>query len=532
MTISRKLYLNFAAAFGLIVLLGISTWYSVTNLSGLLHTAVTSTAYKLKLAGHMSTQTAEMLAAARGMEVRAFMKDMPAVDQYKREFEESNAKVAETLDEIDPLLALTDSRLLVAQMKATNKQLSEANAEVYALASKDDANGAAKMYKQKFLPVQTDLKAGTDRLVAAQDELLKSALASAESSTTTSRWITGATMLLSLFVGGFVILAVLRINQSLRESVRALGESVGQVAAAATQIASTSQSLAQGASEQAATIEETSAASSEINSMAHRNTENSRTTAEMMIWSQGRFAETSQSLQQMVVAMDGISTSGQKISKIIKAIDEIAFQTNILALNAAVEAARAGEAGMGFAVVADEVRNLAQRCARAAKDTADLIEDAITKSDGGKIQVDHVAKAFKIVATESAKMKELVDEINVGSIEQARGVDQMSRSITQIEQVTQNSAANAEEGAAAAEQLSAQSRTMQDVVERLASMIGGHAGSAQFQIIPVRATAPRSRVISRIKSTVRFPAATVTTRPAFASSDRSGFPLDDDFKEF
>jgi methyl-accepting chemotaxis protein len=214
--------------------------------------------------------------------------------------------------------------------------------------------------------------------------------------------------------------------------------------------------LAQGASEQTATIEETSSASVEINSMARRTTENSRTSAEMVIHSQQSFEAANQSLTEMVGAMDAINASSQKISKIIKVIDEIAFQTNILALNAAVEAARAGDAGMGFAVVADEVRNLAQRCAQAAKDTADLIEESIQRSDGGRIKVDQVAMAIRVVTEESAKIKVLVDEINLGSVEQSGGIDQISRAIAQIEQVTQSSAANAEQSASAAEQLNAQ----------------------------------------------------------------------------
>src|SRR5579862_6160682 len=129
----------------------------------------------------------------------------------------------------------------------------------------------------------------------------------------------------------------------------------------------------------------------------------------------------------MVVAMGEINTQSGKISKIIKVIDENAFQTNILTLNAAVEAARAGEAGMGFAVVADEVRNLAQRCAQAAKDTAELIEESIAKSNGGQATVDQVATAIRSITVESAKVKTLVDEVNLGSQEQARGIEQISK---------------------------------------------------------------------------------------------------------
>jgi methyl-accepting chemotaxis protein/methyl-accepting chemotaxis protein-1 (serine sensor receptor) len=263
----------------------------------------------------------------------------------------------------------------------------------------------------------------------------------------------------------------------LRGSVLELSESAVQIASAAGQLAASSQTMAQGSSEQAATIEETSSATAQINSMAQRTKESSRSAAEMMGRSQLSFQTTNRQLTEMVGAMQEINASSQRISKIIKVIDEIAFQTNILALNAAVEAARAGEAGMGFAVVADEVRNLAQRCAQAAKDTADLIEESITRSTGGRAKVDQVALAIREITTESAKIKLIVDEINAGSVEQSTGIDQISRAISQMEQVTQGTASSAEQGAAAAEQLNSQAVTMKDVVGRITSMVDGEGHS-------------------------------------------------------
>ncbi|MBI4903671.1 MAG: hypothetical protein HY820_08550 [Acidobacteria bacterium] len=262
---------------------------------------------------------------------------------------------------------------------------------------------------------------------------------------------------------------VKRMTQAIDE----LGEGASQVACAATQISASAQSLAQGASEQAASIEEISASGEEINSMTRTSSDNLRLAADLVTASQQKFVQTNHALDQSVIAMGEISTQSDKISDIIKTIDEIAFQTNILALNAAVEAVRAGEAGKGFAVVADEVRNLAQRCAQAAKDTATLIEESIAKSNDGKVKVNQVAMAIRSITAESAKLKMLVDEANLGSQEQARGIEQIGNAISEMEQVTQNNAANAEQSASAAEELNVQSETLKDIVERLKAMVGG-----------------------------------------------------------
>src|SRR5260370_26872262 len=269
---------------------------------------------------------------------------------------------------------------------------------------------------------------------------------------------------------------VRQINRALRQTVTELSEGSEQVSSAAAQVSSSSQSLAQGSSEQAASLEQTSASSEEINSMARKNTENSRSAADLVAQSRQQVEETNHALEQTVAAMGEINTQSGKISKIIKVIDEIAFQTNILALNAAVEAARAGEAGLGFAVVADEVRNLAQRCAQAARDTSGLIEESIAKSHDGKVKVDQVVTAIRAITEESAKVKTLVDEVNLGSEEQVRGIEQIGKAIIQMEQVTQQTAANAEESASAAGQLNAQSETLKDIVDQLATMVGGGDG--------------------------------------------------------
>ena len=315
-----------------------------------------------------------------------------------------------------------------------------------------------------------------DKVVALMSKRTTAALASEKEAVAWKIWVVSLSVLVLFFAIGVTVAWIIQgISGTLRQAVETLIESAGQVESAAGQISSSTQSLAQGASEQAASLEETSASSEEINSMARRNAENAHAVNTLVTQSQQKFAETNQSLESMVAAMGDIKASSNKVAKIIKVIDEIAFQTNILALNAAVEAARAGEAGMGFAVVADEVRNLAQRCAAAAKDSTALIQESIAKSNDGNAKVELVATAVRTMTEESAKVKTLVEEVTLGSQEQTRGVEQVAKALTQMEQVTQQSAANTEESAAAAEELTAQASTLRDVVDQLNALVGGVA---------------------------------------------------------
>jgi methyl-accepting chemotaxis protein/methyl-accepting chemotaxis protein-1 (serine sensor receptor) len=262
----------------------------------------------------------------------------------------------------------------------------------------------------------------------------------------------------------------------LSSAVSELADGAQQVTAAATQVSGSAQSLSQGATEQAASLEETSASMEEMASMTRRNAENSQQAAAMMADTETLVQSANGSLDEMVVSMSAIKESSDKVSKIIKTIDEIAFQTNILALNAAVEAARAGEAGMGFAVVADEVRSLAQRSAQAAKDTSALIEESITRASEGHQRVTDVSTSIHAITESASKVKALVDEVSVASSQQAQGIDQVAQAITQMEKVTQTTAATAEESAAASEELSAQAETSMTVVGRLAALVGRTAG--------------------------------------------------------
>jgi methyl-accepting chemotaxis protein len=327
------------------------------------------------------------------------------------------------------------------------------------------------------------------------------------------------------------------INKTLTQAVAELSEGAEQVSSASGQVSGSSQSLAQGASEQAASLEETSASSEEMASMTRKNAGNSQQAAVLMNAVGQRVAEANRTLADMTKSMQEIGASSGKISKIIKVIDEIAFQTNILALNAAVEAARAGEAGMGFAVVADEVRNLAQRSAQAAKDTASLIEESILKSTEGSARLGEVAVSIQAITQGAGEVKTLVDEVEASSKEQAQGIEQISKAVAQMDEVTQRTAANAEESASASEELNAQSQALMTVVEQLQALVGAGSGhSAMPRKSAARNRQPAAQAVGKIR---RLPGAAATPGnsapvPAGATARRSDeFPLDDsEFKEF
>jgi methyl-accepting chemotaxis protein len=277
---------------------------------------------------------------------------------------------------------------------------------------------------------------------------------------------------LSICIGFGVYVLISKISNGLRELTRSISENSTQVTSAVSQISVTSQSQAQGATEQAASLEETSAATQQITAMTRKNADNSRLATQEMDKVDRWIKESNTAVEDMATSMIDIKVSSSKTAKIIKVIDEIAFQTNILALNAAVEAARAGTAGAGFAVVADEVRSLAQRSAQAAKDTAPLIEESLAKANAGGAKLEQMAIVIRAITESAARVRILVDEVDVGSQEQAKGIDQVANAIRQMEQVTQSSAASAEESAAISEDLANQAESMNDIARQLQGVVG------------------------------------------------------------
>ncbi|MCP4350682.1 MAG: chemotaxis protein [Desulfobacterales bacterium] len=288
---------------------------------------------------------------------------------------------------------------------------------------------------------------------------------------------------LKIIVGGILLAVVagvffaiylsLSITRSLNNVIEGLIQSAEEVASASAQISSASQTLSQGTSEQAASIEETTSSMEEMASMTRQNADHAKQADSLMREARQSVEKANVSMNELIGSMEEINKASQETSRIIKTIDEIAFQTNLLALNAAVEAARAGEAGAGFAVVADEVRNLAMRSAEAARNTSVLIEGTVNKIDIGSELVTRASKVFSEVSTGASKVGELVVEISSASGEQARGIEQVNRGAADMDKVTQQNAASAEELASTSEEMNAQAEQMKGLVNKLVALVRG-----------------------------------------------------------
>jgi len=301
---------------------------------------------------------------------------------------------------------------------------------------------------------------------------LAAAASDAKAQVRSSAWRSWTVIGVSVVLAAGVLLLIRAITGLLRRSSREIADMTTQLATATSHIASASESLAQTATEQSASLEITCASSETIRFGAEENVSGTRAASETADRVAVEVDAANRLLGETVQAVGQIDASAQKISRIAQMIDEIAFQTNVLSLNAAIEAARAGEAGLGFGVVAEEVRRLAQQCASAAQETGSLTGESLAASREGKATLDGLAAVVETITRLTAGMRERVAAVHAASESQQQSVHDMGTAVVQMEQVTQNIAACAEENASASEELRAQAASLRQVARDVREMVG------------------------------------------------------------
>jgi len=505
-----------------VLLAGGFAFYVASSLNGLVGKIVSREMAKTTLSADIQSHTQAAIAAQRGMMFSALTGNEAGIGSAQREVADHLGLIDRALRELTSLLETEGGRQLVSEMSGTRSEWASDFERQRQMLAEKRFDEATKMQTEVFASVSNRLNASSAQLQKQQAQMIESSRQEADDVAARVKGLSIALLLAAIGVALIALYTVNRGNRSLRQYAADIADGANQVASAAQQVTAASQALAQGSSEQAATLEETSASAEEINSMTQKNAENARSAATETEAADQLLKETTQRLDQMIGSMNEINASSEKISRIIRVIDEIAFQTNILALNAAVEAARAGEAGMGFAVVADEVRSLAQRCAQAAKDTSALIEESIVRSQGGKVRLDEVAECVRKVVDNASRIKILSGEVHVGSQEQARGIEQIAKAVAQMQRVTQSTAASAEESASAGEEMSAQASGLHNAAKLLNELI---SGDQQFG----------SRAVSTSGAPVRWPHIPAQGQRHLAQpvpTAKQMIPLDEDFRSF
>lgn len=505
-----------------VLLAGGFAFYVASNLNGVIGNIVTVDMKKLSLFSNIQSHVAAAIGSQRGMMFSALTGNEAGINLAQREVTDHLGLIDQSLREATPLVVTDKGHQLVSEMNDTRSEWAKAFELQRQMLAEKRFDEATKMQTDVFATVSDRLNSSSTQLLKIQLQIIETTRQEANDVAGRAKGLSIALLLAAIGAALIAFYTVHKGSKSLRHYAAEITESADQVSSAAGQVTAASQALAQGSSEQAATLEETSASAEEINSMTQKNAANARSTASETESADQLLKETTQKLDQMIGSMHEINASSEKISRIIRVIDEIAFQTNILALNAAVEAARAGEAGMGFAVVADEVRNLAQRSAQAAKDTSALIEESIVRSQDGKVRLDEVAKCVSKVVDNASRIKILAGEVHVGSQEQAKGIEQIAKAVAQMQRVTQATAASAEESASAGEEMNAQATGLNNAAKLLNELIGG-------------AEEVESRVVRAPSGKVRSPRGSTSGQDKQVPPARDAkhmIPLDEDFRSF
>lgn len=496
LTVGQKLSASFGMMLALAGLLMYASAYTARKLGGVLDAEVNRSAKIVDLTSSIKLRLREMKEYSMSVQF-AYVVDkvlevnsshahnardlgdcatchaFGSVDENREGFTKLVQSTSADVDQLLPLVQNQRERGALADIRSAVQQWQSAFGRYLGLVASGDFAAGHMLRLDEMAALVKSIDSAASQLEAEQANSRNLSRASAAQTVSRAHWITGILFVIGLICGGSLFLVIREINRTLRRFAAELRGGAEMVSEQAEQVRQASHTLGQGASDQAASIEETSASSEEVVTTAHQNAEHAAKASQLVQNVRREMGETNVVLDQTMLAMKEIGESSERISKIIKVIDEIAFQTNLLALNAAVEAARAGEAGMGFAVVADEVRGLAQRCATAAHDTTSLIEESIARSQHGKARLDELTSHIRSIAEGTQAVSALAEQVQTGSVEQERAMQEIGSALVRMQSVTERTAANAQQNAESGERLSTESTKLRDVVEGLDALVGG-----------------------------------------------------------
>ncbi|HUB78299.1 MAG TPA: methyl-accepting chemotaxis protein [Bryobacteraceae bacterium] len=530
---STKLTLAFGLLAVMLAAVGYEGLGAASSLNGMLDTL-----YETHMLGAASVQEVRATIPTIGREVREslLISDTALRQQSAQNLQEQFAALEEAVAAAEKKLLSEQAKAEVAKFKRLEPQWRATILEVARLSvAHQDKEAIEEIAKAKT--VADELNESCANIVKIKEDLGKQAheesTATFASLRRTLLGVVGVAVILAMGLGLFISRLIARpltqavevlravsqrdltrtlaidtddevgqmakaVNEAcagIREAMSEVRDSSGGVATAAEQLAAATEELSSGAQEQASSQEETSSSLQELSAAVKQNAENARQASQLAAGAGEAADKGGAVVNSAVTAMSEINTASKRIAEIITAIDEIAFQTNLLALNAAVEAARAGEQGRGFAVVASEVRNLAQRSATAAKEIKALIQDSVRKVDAGSELVNRSGQTLTEIVASVKRVTDIVSEIAAASQQQSAGIEQVTKAMAQMDQVTQTNAAQTEELSSTSQTLAGHAGQMQALVARFVLDSGPRREPRAAK--PVAKTTPKPEVSAR-----------------------------------
>jgi methyl-accepting chemotaxis protein len=475
-TIPRRIASGFAVLVMLAVALGLTSIWRLWGISGHVATLSADTIPSIVSLSKIIEVNVAAVRAVSAAVVRG--DDAAAVAEFRGRFDEAAEGGTALCDEYRPRINDEEERTIFSDATAARDAFLAAARRAFALLAEGQGRAAERLVAEEVEPLATTCIDLFESDIEHTIGVSEREAAAARDMTSRSVVLIGGLVAAMAVVGGLLAAGLGRwTGRTLRALSAALGDGAARTATAAGQLSAVSRELAAGSGEQGAAVAETSAALEQMSAMIRSTADNAAQAKDLATQARDAAAAGGRTMTAMNAAMTAIEASSAEVAKIVKDIDEIAFQTNILALNAAVEAARAGEAGAGFAVVADEVRGLAQRSAAAARQTADKIEAAILSSRQGADSCDRVNESLGQIAGKVTAADRLVAEIATAAREQAQGIKQIGVAMAQLDRVTQGNASRATQGAAAAAELTSQADAMRGHAGRLRALVSGTAAA-------------------------------------------------------